>query len=220
MNRAERFALILLILASLFLAAVVGMAADGVGAEGGRGAGANAMEHASASSLSVCGGHGHRHGLVAFEGLLARAWEKGGDPYADSPLTDGQQARLRHHRTCSRPGTLDEMRDRAAEARQSWKRWSERIQFRDRYTPYFFGEPTLRWVAVPPYIIECETNGYYGEARWGALNGSGHGGPYQIDLSLHGAPWPASYPSARREHHRIAAELWNGGAGASHWSCS
>lgn len=68
--------------------------------------------------------------------------------------------------------------------------------------------------AVPCYIIRCESRG-----SWTAYNRSGAAGPYQI-MPMHGRPWPAHTQRARLAHHRIAARLWRGGAGASNWVCA
>jgi hypothetical protein len=208
----EKFALILLVLASLFLAAVVGMAADGIGAG----------PRTANDSLTVnkCHGHPHKHGLRDYERLIARSWERE-DAYDDDPRAEWQIDRARHYRRCARGDRVHRlMREASAQARQGYKRWQERIQFRDRYTPYFFGEPTLRWSPIPGYIIRCETNGYYGEQRWFALSPGGHSGPFQIDAGLHGVPHPADTRAERRIHIIKAAELYDGGAGASHWACA
>lgn len=85
-----------------------------------------------------------------------------------------------------------------------------RVQTR-RLTPYRCA--TGRF-AIPCYIIQCESHG-----KWTAFNPSGAAGPYQI-MAMHGRPWPANTPAKRLAHHRIAAKLWAGGRGASHWVCS
>ena len=76
-------------------------------------------------------------------------------------------------------------------------------------TPYHGGGQ--RW-AIPYRIVACESGG-----SWGAYNPSGALGPYQ--LLNKGAPFPVRSAAARFTHHRIAANLWRGGAGASHWVC-
>lgn len=68
--------------------------------------------------------------------------------------------------------------------------------------------------AIPCYVVRCESRG-----RWTAYNASGAAGIYQI-MPMHGRPWPANTRRARLAHHRIAARLWRGGAGASNWVCA
>lgn len=70
-------------------------------------------------------------------------------------------------------------------------------------TPYEGGGSC--W-AIPYYIVECESGGSYT-----ASNPSGATGAYQ--LMIGGGGDPASQDAA-------AAALWNGGAGASNWTCA
>lgn len=87
-----------------------------------------------------------------------------------------------------------------------------RGQYRHRLqiTPYDCGSHGY-W-AVPCYIIERESR-----YQWGAYNGSsGARGPYQF-LGWP-VPWPVTSEKDKMAHHRMAAKLWNGGAGCSHWS--
>lgn len=81
--------------------------------------------------------------------------------------------------------------------------WHHRI---DGLTPYG------KW-AIPPYIVACESGG-----SWSAYNPSGASGPYQ--LLGWGAPMPANTAARMARHHEIAAGLWAGGRGASHWVCA
>ena len=74
-------------------------------------------------------------------------------------------------------------------------------------------------IAIPAYIVACETRGFYGENRWTALNPSGAAGIYQI-MPEHGRPWPVDSVADKRAHHRIAAQLYGGGSGASNWVCA
>lgn len=78
-------------------------------------------------------------------------------------------------------------------------------------TPYR-GPDGRRW-AIPWYIVACESHG-----SWGAYNPSSALGPYQ--LLGKGAPFPANTRAKRLAHHRIAFNLYAGGAGASHWVCA
>jgi len=76
-------------------------------------------------------------------------------------------------------------------------------------TPYNCGS-SGNW-AIPCAIVACES-GY----SWSAYNPSGALGPYQ--LLGKGAPWPVTSEADKIAHHRIAANLWAGGAGSSHWT--
>ena len=67
--------------------------------------------------------------------------------------------------------------------------------------------------SIPYYIVDCESHG-----DWGAANPSGAVGPYQ--LLGWGAPYPARTWRERMANHRIAAEVFAGGAGASSWVCA
>jgi hypothetical protein len=74
------------------------------------------------------------------------------------------------------------------------------------YGPCYGG----RW-AVPCSIIFCESKG-----SWKAANGSGAIGPYQF-LGKR-IVWPVRTQAHRLAHHRLASNLWRGGAGRSHWA--
>lgn len=67
------------------------------------------------------------------------------------------------------------------------------------------------WYAIPCAIVNCEG----GVGNWNKMNSSGSSayGPYQL---LGWVPIP-SPPSVQ---HRMAAKLWNGGAGRHHWDAS
>lgn len=82
----------------------------------------------------------------------------------------------------------------------------------------FHGEGRfLRYLPVPRYIIECETNGYYGESRWHAANPSGAVGPAQ--LLGWGAPHPAETPAQRVEYWELTAYVL-AVQGLSAWACA
>lgn len=77
---------------------------------------------------------------------------------------------------------------------------------------------------IAPY--DCGVHGHFAvpcgivarESRysWSAYNSSsGALGPYQF-LGWR-VPWPVRSAADRLAHHRMAARLWAGGAGASHW---
>lgn len=103
-------------------------------------------------------------------------------------------------------------------SRWAWRKKAEwRRAFRvrlayQRLTPYDCGRAGR--FAIPCYIVACES-GY----SWAAYNPSGAAGPYQI-MPEWGRPWPATSRTARMTHHRIAARIWAGGAGARNWVCA
>lgn len=65
--------------------------------------------------------------------------------------------------------------------------------------------------AIPAYIVMCESGG-----RWNAYNPSGASGPYQM-MPMHFGGELAMNQS-RAAQHAMAAKLWAGGAGRSHWA--
>ena len=71
--------------------------------------------------------------------------------------------------------------------------------------------PYGRW-AIPAYIVMCESKGSYT-----AQNPSGAYGAYQLMPTWWGHLGRKPTP---REQDAIAARLWNGGAGRSHWVCA
>lgn len=75
-----------------------------------------------------------------------------------------------------------------------------------KLTPYNCG--SHGWFAIPCYIVQCES-----KFDWGAYNPSGAMGAYQL------LGW-VSRGASREAQHRMAAKLWSGGAGASHWVCA
>ena len=90
--------------------------------------------------------------------------------------------------------------------RELKRRWKLR-----KVTPYGGGTPYGHW-SIPAYIVMCESGGSYT-----AQNASGAFGAYQLMPTwwahLGRKPTPA-------EQDAIAARLWAGGAGASHWLCA
>jgi len=81
------------------------------------------------------------------------------------------------------------------------------------YRGFNEGDPYLKWLSVPAYIVSCETQGYSGRGRWAASNPSGAVGPYQL-LGWN-APYPATTPREKIRNHEIAASL-----SLSAWSCA
>lgn len=76
---------------------------------------------------------------------------------------------------------------------------------------------TAGW-AIPYKIVLCESGGQNLPP-----NSAGASGYYQILPSTWrgaGGSGPAAYLAPKSEQDAVAARLWNGGAGASNWSCS
>ncbi len=76
--------------------------------------------------------------------------------------------------------------------------------------------PTGSW-AIPWSVVQCESGGQNMPPNWAAASGY-----YQIipsTWSLFGGSGPAAYLASRSEQDRVAAAIWNGGAGASNWDC-
>jgi hypothetical protein len=72
--------------------------------------------------------------------------------------------------------------------------------------------------AIPWAIVNCESGGQNLPP-----NSAGASGYYQIIPSTWrgaGGSGPAAYLASKAEQDRIAARLWNGGAGASNWDCT
>jgi hypothetical protein len=94
--------------------------------------------------------------------------------------------------------------------KKTWQR--ERLRF-GRYRKFRQVAPYpglgTYW-AVPACVVSAESGG-----SWTAANPSGAVGPYQ--LLGWGAPYPARTWKQKMANHRIAAEVWAGGSGASNW---
>ncbi|MGH2862418.1 MAG: transglycosylase family protein [Solirubrobacteraceae bacterium] len=76
---------------------------------------------------------------------------------------------------------------------------------------------TAGW-AIPYKIVLCESGGANLPP-----NSAGASGYYQIlrsTWSEFGGSGPAAYLASKSEQDAVAARIWNGGAGASNWSCS
>ncbi|HTW12824.1 MAG TPA: transglycosylase family protein, partial [Solirubrobacteraceae bacterium] len=72
--------------------------------------------------------------------------------------------------------------------------------------------------AIPEAIVLCESGGQNLPP-----NSAGASGYYQIIPSTwhdFGGTGPAAYLASKSEQDAVAAKIWNGGAGASNWSCS
>lgn len=72
------------------------------------------------------------------------------------------------------------------------------------------------WWAIPYYIVYCESGT---SGLWSAYNPSGAAGAYQI-MAEHDRPFPVTSWADKMAHHRIAAALYAGGAGAGNWVCA
>jgi septal ring factor EnvC (AmiA/AmiB activator) len=72
--------------------------------------------------------------------------------------------------------------------------------------------------AIPYAIVLCESGGQNLPP-----NGAGASGYYQIipdTWKLFGGSGPAAYLASKADQDAVAAKIWNGGAGASNWTCS
>jgi len=72
--------------------------------------------------------------------------------------------------------------------------------------------------AIPWPIVQCESGGVNHPP-----NHAGASGYYQFIPSTWqalGGSTPHAYQASRAEQDRMAAKLWNGGAGASNWDCA
>ncbi len=72
--------------------------------------------------------------------------------------------------------------------------------------------------AIPYAIVLCESGGQNLPP-----NGGGASGYYQIEPGTwkeYGGTGPAAYLASKGEQNAVAAKIWNGGSGASNWTCS
>jgi peptidoglycan hydrolase CwlO-like protein len=83
------------------------------------------------------------------------------------------------------------------------------------------GQTVGQWLgdfAIPHSIVMCESGGNYN-----ALNpSSGAGGAYQMLPETYkglGGQYKAPQLAPKSEQDRLAAKLWNGGAGRGNWEC-
>lgn len=124
----------------------------------------------------------------------------------------GKIAKVRLQARCVPEGKPEEfVRSQIEKAQKQYKEALAAQAATSSLTPYDCGSAGS--FAIPCYIVECES-GY----SWNAANPSGAVGPYQ--LLGWGAPYPADTKAEKMKNHRIAAELWAGGAGASNWVCA
>jgi septal ring factor EnvC (AmiA/AmiB activator) len=84
------------------------------------------------------------------------------------------------------------------------------------------GQTVNQWFgdfAIPQSIVMCESGGNYG-----AVNPtSGAGGAYQMLPETYkglGGKYASPNVAPKSEQDKLAAKLWNGGAGAGNWECA
>jgi septal ring factor EnvC (AmiA/AmiB activator) len=84
------------------------------------------------------------------------------------------------------------------------------------------GQAVNQWFgdyAIPQSVVMCESGGNYG-----AVNpNSGAGGAYQFLPETYkglGGKYAAPQLAPKSEQDKLAAKLWNGGAGAGNWECA
>ena len=71
--------------------------------------------------------------------------------------------------------------------------------------------------AIPWAIVQCESGGQNLPPNFASASGY-----YQILAStwkLFGGAGPAAWKASKAEQDRVAAKIWNGGAGAHNWVC-
>lgn len=122
-------------------------------------------------------------------------------------------AAFRHMLRCAAgPGHREAIKHRWRDAKRAF--YSHVAYMREfvALTPYECGSAGR--FAIPCYIVACESG-----FSWSAYNPSGAASVYQI-MAEHGRPFPVTSAADKLAHHRIAAALWDGGAGASNWVCA
>lgn len=134
------------------------------------------------------------------------------------PLGEKTRSELELHISCSdHPDQLRDLREREKRDFFDWREYR-------KYTPYrgFSGEgPYLRWLAIPRFVVACETNGYRGRGRF-TVRGGGDGA-YQIQPPTW-ARWGGSKfaPTANLAtplEQAIVARRILAGQGPGAWAC-
>jgi len=141
-------------------------------------------------------------------------YDRGDFHEAAKKAYDGRGAATRHERRTLARVVRCQRRPRASAAviRAHSRRYRRhhvlRLELR-RVAPFDCGSHGR--FAVPCPIVQRESR-----YSWGAYNASsGALGPYQF-LGWR-VPWPVRDSADKLAHHRMAARLWAGGSGASHW---
>lgn len=117
------------------------------------------------------------------------------------------------------PENRNAAKHRWREAKRAFREHRHEVQERIALAPYPFGEPTLARVAIPPYVVRCETRGYYGASRWTAVNASsGARGPYQLLPSTYYGVC-SSCDWSHLDQDRAARAVWDR-SGGSEWACA
>jgi hypothetical protein len=132
-------------------------------------------------------------------------WERG------KPPQRVRAAHRRHVRCAAGPGHRKAIKERWRNERRVFLKHRVYMLKLEALTPYQCG--AVGRFAIPCYVVACESR-----YSWDAYNPSGALGPYQ--LLGWGAPFPVTSRADRLAHHRIARELWAGGAGAGNWVCA
>ena len=154
----------------------------------------------------TCDGHAAGFHVDRARVIIDKGYAKWRAP-DPTPMTSDEKRALRKHKFCLRD---EGRRERIARYRDKVVEQYRNALVARSLTPYP-GPGGTHW-AIPWSIVACESGG-----DWGAYNPSGAVGPYQ--LLGHGAPFPVTSEADKLAHHRIASDLWAGGAGRSAWVC-
>jgi peptidoglycan hydrolase CwlO-like protein len=103
-------------------------------------------------------------------------------------------------------------------ARTSRKSLEARIAKLEARRASYAGQSSGGPWAIPWPIVQCESGGTNTPPNW-----AGASGYYQIipaTWRLFGGSGPAAYLAPKAEQDRVAARIWNGGAGAGNWDCA
>jgi hypothetical protein len=153
----------------------------------------------------------------------ASATQSGGNP---TPACNESEAHAALHRKTARKNWRDPKplagtnlcipKRHVAKHMTGFRRWRAYRNVAP-YRGFNEGDPYLKWLAVPAYIVACETNGYRGSGRWHAANASGAVGPAQ--LLGWGAPHPANTPQEKIRYWQITRYVLRV-QGLSAWACA
>jgi hypothetical protein len=153
----------------------------------------------------------------------ASATQSGGNP---TPACNQSEAHAALHRKTARKNWRAESplkgtslcvpRRHVAKHMTGFRRWQAYRNVAP-YRGFNEGDPYLKWLAVPAYIVACETNGYRGSGRWHAANPSGAVGPAQ--LLGWGAPHPATTAREKVRYWEITRYVLRV-QGLSAWACA